>query len=320
MGMLVERYDGDNYQDAPGSPVVNYWEFYNEPDNGDVVHAEHGWGYWGYSGAEYAQMLCAVYPVMKAANPGAKIVLGGMAYERFTDSGGPFVRSFLDDVLAGGGGKCLDLINFHYYPYFESVWSSYGPGIIGKANYLRSKLASLGYGNLPMVCTEAGYSSDDGPGVPSSPEIQSGKVVKLFVQSMATGLKFMIWWTWPDLEGYPGAFGLVDVNFQPKLSYYAFQTAALQLERATFQQSLSSVALGGANAQAYLFQRSGRPFYVLWANGESAESVSLPGSSALVTDYVGGLIAQIADGDDGHVDGLVRITFGADPVYVEITP
>ena len=33
IGALVERYDGDGLNDAPGSPVIDYWEFYNEPDN-----------------------------------------------------------------------------------------------------------------------------------------------------------------------------------------------------------------------------------------------------------------------------------------------
>ena len=40
---VVERYDGDGYKDAPGSPVVTYWEMYNEPDVwafGDIG----GWG------------------------------------------------------------------------------------------------------------------------------------------------------------------------------------------------------------------------------------------------------------------------------------
>jgi hypothetical protein len=316
MGALAERYDGDGKQDAPGSPIVDNWEFYNEPDNGNVGYAEQGFGYWGHSGAQYAEMLCEVREVMRKANPRVRIVLGGIAYERFEELGqGPFVRQFLQDVLDAGGDQCLDVMNFHYYPYFEAVWSAWGPGIIGKASHLRETYPELD--NLPMVCTEAGYPSDNGTGLPSTPETQAGYVVKMFVQSLASDLEFTIWWTWSDLVGYDGAFGLVDQNLQPKLSYYAYQTAVLQLDRVVFQQRLSSGALGGANAQAYLFQRLGKPLYVLWANGTSSESVSLSGSSARVTDYVGNLVAQVADGDG---DGLVRITVGAAPLYVEITP
>ena len=49
---------------------------------------------WGPYGADYAQMLCAVYPAVKAASPNARIVLGGIAYDWFQEDGGPFVRGF----------------------------------------------------------------------------------------------------------------------------------------------------------------------------------------------------------------------------------
>ncbi len=193
IGTVVERYDGDGYEDAPGSPVVDYWEFYNEPDAGDELRARYGASYWGHYGAEYAQMLCAVYPVIKAANSRAQVALGGLAYDAFEDEGGGFVREFLDDVLTAGGGDCFDLMNFHYYPPFTG-WNVYGPGLSGKANYLYGKLAQYGY-SRPMICTEAGWHSNNYAQFPSTPEIQARYVVKLFAQSIASGLKFTIWWT-----------------------------------------------------------------------------------------------------------------------------
>jgi hypothetical protein len=321
MGALVERYDGDGRQDAPGSPVVDYWEFYNEPDAGYAASAEAGAAYWGPFGAEYALMLCAVYPAMKAASPRAQIVLGGIAHDWFTYQEGPFVESFLDDVLAAGGGYCLDVMNFHYYPAFASTWDPYGPGLSGKANYLRSKLASHGFGNLPMIATEAGWHSNNYSQFPSTPEIQAGYVVKLFVQSLASDVRVMIWWSWSDFElsGFWGANGLLDQGLQPKLAYYAYHTATSQLGNAAFQRILSPAELGDESIEAYLFLR-GNPLYVLWSTESFPESVSLPGSSARVTDYVGNLVAQVADGDDGQSDGRVRVTIGADPRYVETVP
>ena len=321
MGALVERYDGDGWRDAPGFPVVEYWEFYNEPDSGSITGAEKGTGYWGDFGDEYAQMLCAVYPAMKAASPRAKIVLGGIAYDWFREDGGPFVREFLDDLLAAGGGQCLDVMNFHYYPPFEYKWSPYGPGVVGKVNYLRSKLAMYGFGDLPMITTEAGYHSNAVPNFPSTPEIQAGYVVKLFTQSLAARLGVMIWFTWSDYEtiGYQFANGLLDQSLQPKLAYYAYQTAAGKLGSAVFQRSLTSTELGGASAQGYLFDRAG-PLYVLWSDVSSNQSVGLAGRSARVIDYVGKTVGQIADGDDGYADGRVTVTFGSHPVYVEVVP
>ena len=190
VGAMVERYDGDGYLDAPGSPVVRYFEFYNEPDATNLWAAEQGYGgYWGDYGADYAEMLCASYPVVKAASPGAQVVFGGIAYDSFVDQGGSFKRAFLGDVLAAGGGDCIDYMNFHYYPVFQDTWYAYGYGLEGKANYLHDQLAAYGVPRKPMMVTEAGwhsdYYSDDFPG---SHQIQSQYVVKLFAQAAAADL------------------------------------------------------------------------------------------------------------------------------------
>jgi hypothetical protein len=327
MGALVERYDGDGLQDAPGSPIVQYWEFYNEPDGGSITGAERGTGYWGDFGVEYAQMLCAVYPAMKAASPQAKIVLGGIAYDWFREDGGPFVREFLDDVLTGlkeersEGKECLDVMNFHYYPPFEANWSQYGPGVLGKVNYLRGKLQSYGFGDLPMISTEGGYHSNNNPNFPSTPEIQASYVVKIFTQALAARLGIMVWFTWSDYEtgAYQFANGLLDQSNQPKVAYYAYQTAAGKLGNAVFNRPLTASEQGAANVQGYLFDRAG-PLYVLWSDATSSQSVSLPGSSARVIDYLGNLTKQIADGDDGQVNGLLTVEVGSRPFYVEVEP
>jgi hypothetical protein len=322
MGALAERYDGDGWHDAPGSPVVDYWEFYNEPDNGSIAAGEDGQGYWGHNGVKYAQMLCAVYPAMKAASSRAQVALGGIGYDYFEEEGGPFVRRFLDDVLKAGGGRCLDVMTFHYYPGYEPNWAPYGVGLSGKANFLQSLLESYGIRGLPMIVTETGHHSNYYAKWPSTPEIQAGWVVKLFAQSLAADLRVMIWWTWSDYEIYGASWGengLLNRNLQPKQAYYAYQTAATQLGQAVFQRILSAGELGCDNVQAYLFDR-GTPFYVLWSTGEASESVSLPGRSARVVDYAGNTVASAADGADGQTDGKVRITVNSSPVYVEVTP
>jgi len=116
----VERYDGDGLQDAPGSPVVTHWEFYNEPDN---TAGHGGEPHWGGAGAEYAIMLSTIYTPVKTANPDAQVLLGGLAYDWFLEDGGPFDSQFLDDVLTAGGGDYFDIMNFHIYPYFWFNWT-----------------------------------------------------------------------------------------------------------------------------------------------------------------------------------------------------
>jgi len=321
VGTLVERYDGDGWQDAPGSPVVDYWEFYNEPDSGDELYARYGGSYWGHFGAEYARMLCAVYPVIKAANPRAQVILGGISHDCWEDEGCHFVREFLDDVLAAGGGQCFDVMNFHYYPVFAPNWASYGSGLIGKANYLRSKLGQYGVADKPMICTEAGWHSDSSSTHVSTPEIQSRYVVELFVQSLASHLSAMTWWTWIDPGSSYGAFGLLTQDLQRKPAYFAYQTAERKLGHASFQRILSSGELESTALEGYQFTMQGaRPIYLLWSNDAVTRTVSLPLSRAQVTGMYGELVTQVSDGDDGRMDGRVRVTVGPNPVYGEAIP
>ncbi|MGC8946857.1 MAG: hypothetical protein ACP5N6_11970 [Anaerolineae bacterium] len=318
MGTVVERYDGDGWEDAPGSPVVDYWEFYNEPDAGDRLRAEYGASYWGHFGAEYARMLCAVYPVIKAANPRAQVALGGLAYDAFEDQGGGFVREFLDDVLKAGGGECFDVMNFHYYPPFAPGWSAYGPGLSGKANYLYAKLAQYGY-QKPMICTEAGWHSNNYAQFPSTPEIQSRYAVQLFAQSLASRLDVMIWWTWIDPGAGYGDNGLLTRSLQRKPAFDAYRVAAYWLGRASYQRALTATELGSSAMEGYLLTwADGKPLYVLWSNDDQVREVGLPAVQVQVMDMYGDTMGLISDGDDGQEDGRVRINVGPNPIYVRV--
>ena len=318
MAAAVERYDGDGKDDAPGSPVVNYWELYNEPDGGDPIRARYGSGYWGPYGADYAQMLCATYHAAKAASPNAKIVLGGLAYDWFQEDGGPFVRAFLDDVLAAGGGRCVDAVAFHYYPVFESVWTPFGPGLSGKAHYLRSKLDAYGLSSLPLLVTEAGYHSNADPSWPSTPEIQAGYVIKLFTQAIASDISTMIWFSWTDLPDYWAANGLLDFNQRPKPAYGALTVARRKLGAAFFERRLSDGETGSPSVEAYLFHPVFGLLYVIWLNGSGTHQIRLPGKIARVSGPADETLAKVLDADDGVADGWITVTAGSGPIYVEI--
>lgn len=320
VGTVVERYDGDGFEDAPGSPVVEYWEFYNEPDAGDELRARYGASYWGHFGTQYAQMLCAVRPLIKAANPRAQIVMGGLAYDSFEDQGGGFVREFLDDVLLAGGGECFDVMNFHYYPPFAPVWAPYGRGLSGKANYLYATLAQYGY-EKPVICTEAGWHSDDYAQFPSTPEIQSRYVVQLFSQALASRLDTMIWWTWIDPGAGYGANGLLSPSLERKPAFYAYRAAAQILGRASFRRALSPQELGDPALEGYLLEKQdGTMLYVLWSNDTAARTVTIPVIHARILDLYGNSLAIRDDGDDGHADGHIQAEVGSNPLYVEELP
>jgi hypothetical protein len=318
VGALVERYDGDGVDDAAGSPVVNHWEFYNEVDNGSVLLAEAGYGYWGHNGAGYADLLRQAWPVIKAASPQARVLNGGLAYERFEETeGGPYVRQFLDDFLAAGGGDYIDVFNFHFYPSFAQVWAPYGRDVIGKTTYLRNLLA--GYGVYkPVACTELGTHSDPSRG--GSYESQSRYVVQGFVRSMSTDLDIVIWFVLRDItEGFPYLYGLLDDSYGPKPAYYAFDTLTTHLTGARYERTLTVQETGADAIEGYVMVQDAQTIYVVWTNDEATYSLDVPADSVERVDKFGSADI-VLDSYDGSVDGVVTLDVGPSPMYLRFEP
>lgn len=316
---LAERYDGDGIDDAPGSPVVLHWEMYNEPER---------YNYWGYAGSQFAQMLQIVYPAIKAANPKAKIVFPGLAYDFFTEQNGPFVKAFLTDVLDAGGGSYVDVMNFHSYPAFNANWTqNKGPGLLEKTQVIRNILAEYNL-DMPIIVTEAGWHSNDPPGmsIPGSQQIQARYVVELFTQSMAADLDVMIFWMLYDIPGITFENGLVTNDSPPvkKLSFTTYQKIVEELGTSHFVRQFSQNETGSDLMEVYEFTDNvnQKTIYVAWLNPVDTDvvgqlKINAPG--ATIRDAItGNVLMNILDSDDGQLDGQITVQIQADPVYVEV--
>jgi len=327
MGALVERFDGDGYEDAPGSPPVRYWEIYNEPDAIDEsAAATGGYALFGYNGAGYAELLDAIYPVVKAASSQAQIVLGGVAHDNFDYEGGGFDDNFMDDVLSNCTTPCFDVMNFHYFPYYRFRWEAYGRDVIGKANYFRSKLAGHGF-DRSLMCTETTWPAASTWG---SQALQSRYAAIAYVRGMAAGLVVQNWYAWRDVDS--SLPGLLDNELQPKPAYYAYQAMTTQLGQARYVRPLSKEETGGGNIEGYVFGVPGATgrerLDVVWydcpAYRQSPPGDCSPGTrqtmivsapALQITDLYGYSSVQY-DADDGVADGKVALEIGPDPVYV----
>jgi len=79
-----------------GTKVAAY-EIWNEEDSS-------GWWAGGPNPAAYTQLLKATYPAVKAADPSATVVLGGLTGNDF---------EFLEGVYAAGGKGSFDAVGVH---------------------------------------------------------------------------------------------------------------------------------------------------------------------------------------------------------------
>ncbi|MDO8690933.1 MAG: cellulase family glycosylhydrolase [Dehalococcoidia bacterium] len=303
------------YSKAPYN--VHYWEIYNEPDNTTPYRIWLG-GCWGFKGKQYADMLRVAYPVIKAADPQAQVVLGSLAYDWFTKDGGPFDERFIDDVVdpaAGNGGAYFDILAFHYYTVFANVWDRYGTDVMGKTNYLRSKLASYGV-TKPMIVTEISQWSKSSDGSGSDAQ-QSAYVVQSFARTLAAGLRFSIWYNLVDYSDI--GYGLFNADFSHKPSYTAYQVVNRRMSGASYVGPLQIGGIRPNHIEGYTFTMPDqRQRYILWATVDGTVKVAFPGNGAVVTNSAG-VATTVTDSADGALDGVVNLSVTNSPVYVDIS-
>lgn len=315
LGALVERYDGDGDQDAPGSPVVRYWQIYNEPD------AIASWTGWAGAPEQYAAMLQTVYHAIKAASEEAVVLFGGLGYDFFDDPVMPFDPYFLEKVVTAGGDQ-FDMMTFHSFPLAGPNWSDQGPGLLQKTNDVRRKLDDLGL-DKPIVITETGHLALSDPPLENS-ELQLRYVPQLYAHAIAADVEVLVWFPLYDLNNYPSYMGLLAASDPPRRrpAYAAYQFAAQELGTAEYTRSLSPTETGAADMEAYMLYDPvrGQSIVVAWLNPvhtSASRPLSLVSDQATVRDVFGNATI-VTDGQDGVVDGRVTVDIDGRPVYVEM--
>lgn len=301
-------------------PYVRFWELCNEPDRV---------GRFGTKGAQYANLLKAIYPAVKAANPTANVVMGGLALDWFVDEGGPFDRYFLTDVLANCSGTCFDIANFHYYPLYRYRWEPYGRDIVGKANWIRQQLIQYNYAR-PIIVTETTWPSASSWG---SPELQARFVAKSYARGMAAGLLLVTWYSLVDVD--TSLPGLLDANHTPRSAFAALTTFTGLMNKARFRRAIPAAETGSARVEAYEFRVPGvggeKRLDIYWydctsmldtpfpADCTGSAQISIVAEQVARTDKLGSRTV-INDQDDGANDGRVRLTIQSSPIYIDYQP
>jgi hypothetical protein len=126
---------------------IRYWQCDNEPSNTGLL--------WAGTAPEYVTQLRAMHTAVRAADPAARVVLGGCGYDVL--SGEAPARRFFDHVV-DAGRDAFDLFDLHLYG---------APERIGEyVDYARTLMTSHGY-QKPIVAGEHG-----GPVLFEFPELE----------------------------------------------------------------------------------------------------------------------------------------------------
>lgn len=213
---LVSRYGsranglGSDY----GRNQIHYWEIWNEPDIP---------GFWAGTPSEYARLLATAYQAVKAADPTAKVLLGGLAR-----AGALHDPEFPEKILGDPvypAGQYFDIYNIHLNQHPMEVVRRI---IEDDEEMLRTY--GYDYDSRPLWVTEGGYPSD--ASFQNISAYQGGQTAQsLYVADWvdlvrALGAAKVFWYRLRDRTPVVAAqdtSGLMSPSFVPKPAFSTYQ-------------------------------------------------------------------------------------------------
>jgi hypothetical protein len=320
LAALVRRYGA-----APFN--VRYFELGNEVDvDPSLVRGDEGFGCWGdqtdpyYGGRYYGAMLQALYPVIKAADPRAQVVFGGLLLDCDWTHPKPgelcTPSRFFEGALRQGAGESFDVVSFHGYPQYSGSlqqdahfpsWSARGGVVLGKVDFLREAMRLYGI-DKPILHTEGSLICSERSRYCNPPgadfyEAQADYAVWLFVRNWAAGL---LGTTWYDLQDGGWRYsGLIGPDGTARPSYHSYKFLTEELRGATYVRRVT----GYDGIDIYEFRLARGVVWVLWTPDEVTRALTLPEGTLRVLDKYGADVTPST--------GVLSVRH---PVYVEITP
>lgn len=187
---IVSRYKGK----------VSYYELGNEPDLRRT---------WRDNPHEYAKALALAYPTLKAADPNAKLLLGGLALGGGQSSSVKWVQDFLNDKDNPPLNN-FDIMNYHTYDKKD--------GITKQFNDVKSRA-----GNKPIWVTEVGFPSDPAEqqknrsyyGYPSGEDGQAAYLNDILPHLLSLGVEKIFWYSLVDVPRDPQYFCTYSLTYIP---------------------------------------------------------------------------------------------------------
>jgi len=317
----------NRYKEAPYN--VKYWELDSEVDVDPALtdpSNPQGFWCWGdqydpyYGGGYFAEMLQWAYPAIKAADPQAQVVIGGLLLDcdpRNPPPGKTCQSSrFLEGVLRGGGGSHFDTVSFHAYAYYGGTLGQMGnpnwtggvwkqsTAVLEKASFVRQVLSTYGYGNKGIMNMEAAlFCEDDPPASPDCLQTQAMYVPRAYAEAMASGVMAQAWFWMKDPVWR--STGLLDALLNPKPVYYAYQFASRELSHARYVGPVGDYAPGVAG---YSFISGTQRIQVVWSADNFSHNISPPSGFVRALDKYGVSV------------GGSPVSVGVSPVYLEFSP
>ncbi len=202
---------------------VDYWEIWNEPNH---------LAFWKGTAAQYAELLEAAASVITAANPEAKIVLGGLS-----GADADYLDQLYDQLA---DPTIIDIVAIHPYRVVNGNFV-YAPeqtadGLNTLVTDIYNVLAVIKrhhQSGTPIWLTEIGWPTND---VGVSNKIQARYLQRAYAQALAIPTVRKVFWY--ALLDDSDSFGLVKEDYSKKKSYSAYQFMREQFSGKSWREQI----------------------------------------------------------------------------------
>ncbi len=322
LNALVRRYGKPPYN-------IRHLEIWNEPDvDPDLVPGESAFGCWGdqddayYGGGYFGQMLQAVYPRIKAADPRVLVQIGGLLLDCNPNNPPPGKdckpSRFFEGIVRHSGGAYFDAVGVHGYDQYSGALGTYaspnwgsastntsGPttGLEAKVQFVRGVMAAYGVTGKFVVNNESAIGLL-APNTNATYETTKAYyVARVYGAAVAEHLLANIWFSLDDDWNHQA---LLNSDYSPRQAYYAYKFSAEMLSNARYIQPLT----GHAGVKGYVFDLRGHVLWLLWSQDGANHVLTLPSTPASIRDV---------DGTPLALNGN-QLSLGPEPLYVEWSP
>lgn len=202
---VVERY----------KDRVHVWEIWNEPNTSI---------FWkpAPNAAAYASLLKAAYAAIKAEDPTATVVLGGLA---------GFDKAFLDGIRSAGAWASFDALGIHTYTVGPPESSTAAAWLDQAQSYVER------YGTKPLWITELGWSTYAGSGsgyIGVSESTQASYLARAYLDAATRGVRGIFWYDLIEdgssTTSLSQNYGVVEQGGRQKPAYKALQRVSAALD------------------------------------------------------------------------------------------
>lgn len=274
---------------------VNYFEIWNEPN------LTGGFNEGGDDGTGYGELVKAVYPVIKSANPD-NYVMG------YASTG---LNSAIDRTAATGASDYMDAASFHPYPEYDSTgkqaWATGKqlPEVTDK--YIDRFIAKTGKNKIWI--TEQGWSDGDNK---NSEELQAAYLVRAYTLAMEGGVEKYFWYelfrSAAHGDSHEGKFGML----QSRLYSTPFAARPVYLAMSNMNSKIANASVSDSSITSTYYQCNfDNGVSVIWSTTGETRTVNFGAANVKKTDIYGNETILSSD------SGIYEIEAEINPAYYE---